>query len=174
MQNVDSRRAGLMAIGIFKLIKALVLVVLGIGVFKLVHHDILEVLSRWVGMVLVDPDNKYFQQVVTKLWSVDDRKLEEVGAGTFFYAGGLPDGGPRVAAHKDVGRIFHYHRHRLVHSRRGVLDDATSYCGESGGNAGEHWDRVVLGSAPAGRAEEEGGVLFAVRIKLKSKRSPKS
>ena len=87
MQNADSGRAGLMAIGIFKLIKALVLVVLGIGVFKLVHHDILEVLSRWVGMVHVDPDNKYFQQVVTKLWSVDDRKLEEVGAGTFFYAG---------------------------------------------------------------------------------------
>jgi uncharacterized membrane protein (DUF2068 family) len=87
MQNADSGRAGLMAIGIFKLIKALVLVVLGIGVFKLVHHDILEVLSRWVRMVHVDPDNKYFQQVVTKLWSVDDRKLEEVGAGTFFYAG---------------------------------------------------------------------------------------
>ncbi|MGC9997343.1 MAG: DUF2127 domain-containing protein, partial [Terriglobia bacterium] len=40
-----------------------------------------------VGAVHVDPDNRYFQKVVTKLWSVDDRKLEEVGAGTFFYAG---------------------------------------------------------------------------------------
>ena len=87
MQNVDSGRAGLMAIGIFELIKALLLVVVGIGVFKLVHHDIVEVLSRWVGVVHVDPDNRYFQKVVTKLWSVDDRKLEEVGAGTFFYAG---------------------------------------------------------------------------------------
>jgi uncharacterized membrane protein (DUF2068 family) len=75
------------AIGIFELIKALLLVVVGIGVFKLVHHDIVEVLSRWVGMVHVDPGNKYFQRVVTRLWSVDDRKLEEVGAGTFFYAG---------------------------------------------------------------------------------------
>ena len=87
MQNIDSGRAGLMAIGIFELIKALLLVVVGIGVFKLVHHDIVEVLSRWVGVVHVDPDNRYFQKVVTKLWSVDDRKLEEVGAGTFFYAG---------------------------------------------------------------------------------------
>ena len=87
MQNVDSRRAGLMAIGIFELIKALLLVVVGIGVFKLVHHDIVEVLSRWVGVVHVDPDNRYFQKVVTKLWSADYRKLEEVGAGTFFYAG---------------------------------------------------------------------------------------
>jgi len=87
MQNIDSGRAGLVAIGIFELIKALLLVVVGIGVFKLVHHDIVEVLSRWVGMVHVDPGNKYFQRVVTRLWSVDDRKLEEVGAGTFFYAG---------------------------------------------------------------------------------------
>jgi uncharacterized membrane protein (DUF2068 family) len=76
-----------MAIGIFKLIKALVLIVVGIGILKLVHHDIVDVLIRWVGMVHVDPDNKYFQMVVTKLWSVDDRKLKEVGAGTFFYAG---------------------------------------------------------------------------------------
>jgi uncharacterized membrane protein (DUF2068 family) len=87
MQNADSGRAGLTAIGIFKLIKGLLLVVVGIGVIKLVHHDAVEVLSRWVGMVHVDPDNKYFQKVVTKLWSLDDRKLEEVGAGTFFYAG---------------------------------------------------------------------------------------
>ena len=87
MQNIDSGRAGLVAIGIFELIKALLLVVVGIGVFKLVHHDIVEVLSRWIGVVHVDPGNKYFQRVVTRLWSVDDRKLEEVGAGTFFYAG---------------------------------------------------------------------------------------
>jgi uncharacterized membrane protein (DUF2068 family) len=87
MQGADSGRAGLMAIGIFKLIKGLLLAVVGIGVFKLVHHDVVEVLSRWVGVVHVDPDNKYFQKVVTKLWSVDDRKLKEVGAGTFFYAG---------------------------------------------------------------------------------------
>src|ERR1019366_7645079 len=67
--------------------KAVTLVVVGIGVLKLVHHDVVEVLSRWVGLVHVDPDNKYFQKVMTKLWSVDDRKLKELGAGTFFYAG---------------------------------------------------------------------------------------
>ena len=87
MQNADSGRAGLMAIGIFKLIKGLLLVVVGIGVLKLVHHDVVEVLSRWVGVVHVDPDNRYFHKVVTKLWSLGDRNLREVGAGTFFYAG---------------------------------------------------------------------------------------
>ena len=51
MQNIDSGRPGLMAIGIFKLIKGLLLVVVGLGVFDLVHHDIVGVLSRWVGVV---------------------------------------------------------------------------------------------------------------------------
>lgn len=87
MQNADSGRPGLMAIGIYQLIKGLLFVVVGIGVFKLVHHDIGEVLSRWVGAVHIDPGNKYFLKVVTKLCPVDDRTLEEVGAGTFFYAG---------------------------------------------------------------------------------------
>jgi len=76
-----------MAIGIFKLIKGALLVVLGVGVLKLVHHDIAEVLTQWVAAVHVDPDNRYFQKVLTKVWSVDDHKLEEMGAGTFFYAG---------------------------------------------------------------------------------------
>ena len=76
-----------MAIGIFKLIKGLLLIVVGFGVLKLVHHDVVDVLSRWVAAVHVDPDNRYFQKVLTKLWSVDDRRLKELGVGTFFYAG---------------------------------------------------------------------------------------
>jgi len=87
MQNADSSRVGLMAIGIFKLIKGLLLVLVGIAVVKLVHHDVVEVLTRWVTAVHMDPENRYFRKVVTHLLSVDDRKLREVGAGTFFYAG---------------------------------------------------------------------------------------
>jgi uncharacterized membrane protein (DUF2068 family) len=87
MKNADSSRAWLTAIGIFKLIKALALVIVGIGALKLAHHDAVEVLSRWVGLIHVDPDNKYFQMVVTKLWLMDNRKFKEVGVGTFFYAG---------------------------------------------------------------------------------------
>jgi uncharacterized membrane protein (DUF2068 family) len=87
MQNSSSGRTGLIVIGAFKLVKALALVVVGIGVFKLVHHDVVEVLSRWIGAVHVDPDNRYFQKVMTKLLAVNDHKLKELGAGTFFYAG---------------------------------------------------------------------------------------
>ncbi len=87
MQNADSSRAWLMAIGMFKLVKALLLVLVGIGAFKLAHHDTMEVLGRWVAAVHVDPDNRYFRKALTKLLSLDDRRLKEVSAGTFFYAG---------------------------------------------------------------------------------------
>jgi uncharacterized membrane protein (DUF2068 family) len=87
MQTTPSDRAWLMTIGIFKLVKALALVVVGVGAFRLVHHDVVEALSHWITAVHVDPDNRYFQKVLSTLWSVDDRKLREVGAGTFFYAG---------------------------------------------------------------------------------------
>lgn len=86
MQKGESKNAGLVVIGIFKVIKGLLLVLVGIAVLKLVHHDVAAVVTQWVAKVHVDPDNRYFHKVVTKLLSVDDRKLREVGAGTFFYA----------------------------------------------------------------------------------------
>jgi hypothetical protein len=66
MQNADSRRAGLMAIEIFKLIKGLLLVVVGIGVFKLVHHDIVEVMSRWVGFD--EPMSRWTDEKMTRFF----------------------------------------------------------------------------------------------------------
>ena len=87
MQRADPGGAWLVAIGIFKLIKALMLVVLGIGVLKLVHHDVAEILSHWVAAVHIDPDNRYFQKLLAKLWFVNDHRLKELGVGTFFYAG---------------------------------------------------------------------------------------
>jgi uncharacterized membrane protein (DUF2068 family) len=85
-ETTDYSGAGLMAIGIFKLIKGILLVIVGIGAFKLLHHDVADVFNRWVSIFHVDPDNRYFEKVAGKLWLVNDRKLKEVGAGTFFYA----------------------------------------------------------------------------------------
>lgn len=87
MHKAEANNAGLLVIGIFKLIKGLLLILVGIAVLRLVHHDVVEVVTEWVARVHVDPDNRYFHMAVTKLLSVDDRKLREIGAGTFFYAG---------------------------------------------------------------------------------------
>jgi uncharacterized membrane protein (DUF2068 family) len=73
-------------IAIFKLAKAVLLVAAGIGILKLVHHDIGQVIEHWVYVLQLDPDNQHIHNLLMKVWSVDDRRLKEIGAGTFCYA----------------------------------------------------------------------------------------
>lgn len=76
----------LLLIGAFKLFKGLMLLAVGIGALRLLHKDVADVAAHWVDILRVDPDNRYVHRILTKLWSVDDLKLEEISAGTFFYA----------------------------------------------------------------------------------------
>src|SRR3954470_13811714 len=74
-------------IGVFKLAKAVLLVGVAIGALKLLHQDVAQVIERWIYTLQVDPDNQFIQKLLTRVWSVDDRTLKEISAGTFCYAG---------------------------------------------------------------------------------------
>jgi uncharacterized membrane protein (DUF2068 family) len=75
-------------IGLFKLAKAVLLVAVAIGALKLLHRDdVAQVLERWIYTLQLDPNNQYIHKSLTKVWSVDDRTLKEISAGTFSYAG---------------------------------------------------------------------------------------
>jgi uncharacterized membrane protein (DUF2068 family) len=76
----------LQLIGAFKLLKGVLLLGVGIGALGLLHKDVSEVAERWVNLLRFDPDNRYIHRMLEKLWSVDDRKLKEISAGTFVYA----------------------------------------------------------------------------------------
>jgi uncharacterized membrane protein (DUF2068 family) len=67
-------------------VKAVLLVVVGVGVLKLLHRDVGQVIEHWINLLQLDPDNQHIQNLLLKLWFVDDRKLKEIGAGTFCYA----------------------------------------------------------------------------------------
>ena len=82
-----SSSTGLILIGIFKLLKGLLLLAVGIGALKLLHKDIAEVVTRWVEALRVDPDNYFIHRVLTKVFSVTPKQLKELSAGTFIYAG---------------------------------------------------------------------------------------
>jgi uncharacterized membrane protein (DUF2068 family) len=75
-----------LVIALFKLVKAVLLIIVAIGVLKLLHRDVAQVIEHWINILQVDPGNRYIQNILRKLWSVDDRKLKEISAGTFFYA----------------------------------------------------------------------------------------
>ena len=77
---------GLRLIAVFKLTKGLLLVAVGIGAIKLLHKDVSELASHWIAAIRVDPDNRLIHGLIAKLGLMNDRKLEELSIGSFFYA----------------------------------------------------------------------------------------
>ena len=73
-------------IGGFKLVKGLLLLVVALGALHLLHKDIDDVTAAWAAHLHLDTDNRYVDAALGKLISLDDRKLREISAGTFFYA----------------------------------------------------------------------------------------
>jgi uncharacterized membrane protein (DUF2068 family) len=73
-------------IALFKLVKGLLLVGVAIGALKLLHKNVAETVADWIAILRVDPDNRFIHKLLAKLWFVNDRKLQEISAGTFFYA----------------------------------------------------------------------------------------
>lgn len=77
----------LILIGLFKLFKALLLLVVGIGVVKLVHKDLASAVVHWVQLLRVDPDNRFVHGLLVKIFRVTPKQLKELSVGTFLYAG---------------------------------------------------------------------------------------
>ncbi len=77
---------GLRIIAVFKLTKGLLLLAVGIGAIKLLHKDVSELATNWITAIRVDPDNRLIHGLIAKLGLMNDRKLEEISLGSFFYA----------------------------------------------------------------------------------------
>lgn len=77
---------GLLAIAVFKLVKGVLLLIVGIGALSLIHKDVAETVGHWVDLFRVDPNNRHVHGLLVKLGVVDARRLEEISAGTFFYS----------------------------------------------------------------------------------------
>jgi len=100
MPEQSSRDNIVWLIGLFKLAKGALLFVLAIGLVKLINKDIAEVAERWINLVRVDPENRYVNAALMKLYSWDEKKLKEIGAGIFVYAGVFSTEGIGLLLHK--------------------------------------------------------------------------
>jgi uncharacterized membrane protein (DUF2068 family) len=85
-QKGGTRDRGILAIAIFKLFKAVLLIAAAIGAFSLLHKNVADALTSLLNTLHVDHDNNYLHGLVMKLGLLDDSKLKEIGAGSFFYA----------------------------------------------------------------------------------------
>jgi uncharacterized membrane protein (DUF2068 family) len=73
-------------IALFKLLKGLLLLVVGFGVLRLVHTDTWATAVAWADRLSLDPQNRYVDALLNRLSSVDERTLASIGAGSFVYA----------------------------------------------------------------------------------------
>jgi uncharacterized membrane protein (DUF2068 family) len=76
----------LLLIGLFKLFKALLLIVVGIGALRFVHKDLGATVLHWAEVLRVDPDNRYLHRLLARIFRITPKELRELSAGTFLYA----------------------------------------------------------------------------------------
>lgn len=80
------RDHGLLLIGIFKLAKSLFFFCLGIGAFHLMHRDLAEEALRLAHALRFDPESRVTALLLDKVDLIDQRRLREIGFGTFLYS----------------------------------------------------------------------------------------
>ena len=80
------RDRGLLLIGIFKLAKSLFFFCLGIGAFHLMHRDLAEEALRLAHALRFDPESRLTALLLDKVDLIDQRRLREIGFGTFLYS----------------------------------------------------------------------------------------
>lgn len=86
-QSRSGGDAGLILIGLFKLLKATALLVAGIGILKLLHRDVASVVTTWLERLRIDADNYYIHRGLTRIFRITPKQLKDLSVGTFVYAG---------------------------------------------------------------------------------------
>jgi uncharacterized membrane protein (DUF2068 family) len=74
----------LVLIGIFKLVKSVLLAALGIGLVHWRNQDLGEVASYWINTLWVG--RRYMDSIISHLSSLNERTLEQIAAGSFIYS----------------------------------------------------------------------------------------
>jgi len=85
--GVYRRRATLLRlIAAFKLMKGLLLAVLGVATINLRHRDVTEVLGTWVDQLHLDPGGRLVHGLLLHTADLRARRLVAIGAGMLVYA----------------------------------------------------------------------------------------
>jgi uncharacterized membrane protein (DUF2068 family) len=95
----------LLVIGVVKVLKAALLIMLGIGAVRLLHRDIGEEVERWSRRLNVDAWNPWFQTFPDKVKSMSPHKMSLLSAGVFVYAGLFLTEGTGLLLRKRWGEI---------------------------------------------------------------------
>jgi uncharacterized membrane protein (DUF2068 family) len=107
MTSARGKSGGMIvAIGVFKLLKGLLLLATGIGALSLLHKDVAATVGHWVELLRVDPENQWIHGLLSRLFSITPKQLKEIGAGTFIYAALLLTEGVGLLLRKTWAEYF--------------------------------------------------------------------
>ena len=87
MPKLQSREFLLRVIALFKFVKAALLIATGVGALHLVNKDAAQVAEGLVRRFHLDPGNRYVGLVLERSAHLTSRRLHELGAVAFVYAG---------------------------------------------------------------------------------------
>lgn len=82
-----SRDGLLLAIAVFKFLKAALLIALGVGAFKLLHRDVGALAEHWMEALRLDPGSRWVDAALGKAARVRPDQIKKLGLGSFLYAG---------------------------------------------------------------------------------------
>lgn len=82
----SEHRSGLILIGLFKLSKAILSIMLGIGALKLEHHDLGVVVLRISDVLKIDPESRFVALLMSRVDLIGAPQLRHFSALTFTYA----------------------------------------------------------------------------------------
>jgi len=77
---------GLLAIGLFKLGKAILFFCIGIGALHLLHKDLSDEVLRLATALKFDPESRFVTVLLDKVDLIDAHRLKQISAATFGYS----------------------------------------------------------------------------------------
>jgi uncharacterized membrane protein (DUF2068 family) len=86
-QHIAGIDRWIMAIGALKLVEAILCILLGIGAIKLLHKDLVDVATRIITGLRLDPEGRLVNLILDNVALISPHRLKQISVGIFFYAG---------------------------------------------------------------------------------------
>ncbi len=81
-----ARDRWIIVIGVLKLLKAVIFVLLGVGALKLLHKDLVDIITRLAIDRGFDPESHFVNLVLEKVALIDAHRLRQISVFIFCYA----------------------------------------------------------------------------------------
>jgi uncharacterized membrane protein (DUF2068 family) len=84
--HVSASERWVIAIGVLKLVKAVLFILLGIGAIKLLHKDLVDEVTHFIVDLRFDPEGRFVNLILEKVALINPHRLRLISLAIFAYA----------------------------------------------------------------------------------------